>query len=110
MSYLESRLIEYEILQEEIGSLSQLKLENERIKQELMQMKAKAFTGAESKSPSASETETAKKEAGTLTPPPVVTPEMGMSPAPHGDVPRLNLPRVKRRAKALTGCSSRSTN
>lgn len=33
--YLESKLLEYEILQEEIGTLSALKLENENLKQEL---------------------------------------------------------------------------
>lgn len=39
VKYLESKLLEYEILQEEIGTLSALKLENEHLKQELMQAK-----------------------------------------------------------------------
>lgn len=37
VKYLESKLLEYEILQEEIGTLSTLKLENERLKSGLMQ-------------------------------------------------------------------------
>lgn len=94
VNYLESRLIEYEILQEEIGSLSQLKLENERIKQELMQMKARAFAAAsppsevpamittpESKSPPPGEMESTKTSSSSLPPPPLVTPEMGVTPA-----------------------------
>lgn len=36
VAYLESKLIEYEILQEEIGTLSALKLENERLKQSIL--------------------------------------------------------------------------
>jgi hypothetical protein len=35
VKYLESKLLEYEILQEEIGTLTALKLENEHLKQEL---------------------------------------------------------------------------
>ena len=37
IKYLESKLLEYEILQEEIGSLSSLKVENEHLKAVLMQ-------------------------------------------------------------------------
>ncbi len=37
--YLESKLLEYEILQEEIGALSALKLENEKMRQELLTIK-----------------------------------------------------------------------
>lgn len=36
VKFLESKLLEYEILQEEIGALSQLKAENERLKAELV--------------------------------------------------------------------------
>lgn len=38
--YLESKLLEYEILQEEIGTLSALKIENEKLKSELAQKTA----------------------------------------------------------------------
>jgi len=37
VKYLESKLLEYEILQEEIGTLSALKVENEQLKQQLVQ-------------------------------------------------------------------------
>lgn len=37
--YLESKLLEYEILQEEIGTLSALKLENEKLKEEIVHLK-----------------------------------------------------------------------
>lgn len=38
VKFLESKLLEYEILQEEIGSLSNLKTENEKLKKELLQV------------------------------------------------------------------------
>ena len=38
--YLESRLMEYEIVQEEISSLSELRVENEKLKEELMKAKS----------------------------------------------------------------------
>lgn len=37
VQYLESKLLEYEILQEEIGNLSTLKIENEQLKQKLVE-------------------------------------------------------------------------
>lgn len=37
VQYLESKLLEYEILQEEIGNLSSLKIENEQLKQKLVE-------------------------------------------------------------------------
>lgn len=37
VQYLESKLLEYEILQEEIGNLSSLKMENEQLKQKLVE-------------------------------------------------------------------------
>ncbi len=37
VKYLESKLLEYEILQEEIGTLSALKVENEQLRKELVQ-------------------------------------------------------------------------
>lgn len=37
VQFLESKLLEYEILQEEIGTLSSLKIENEQLKQRLVQ-------------------------------------------------------------------------
>ncbi len=37
--YLESKLLEYEILQEEIGTLSALKLENEKLKEEIVTLR-----------------------------------------------------------------------
>ncbi len=36
VKYLESRLMEYEIVQEEISSLSQLRVENEKLKEEIL--------------------------------------------------------------------------
>lgn len=36
IKYLEQKLLEYEILQEEIGTLSQLKVENEKLKKEVL--------------------------------------------------------------------------
>ncbi len=40
IKYLESRLMEYEIVQEEISNLSQLRVENERLKEELLQFQS----------------------------------------------------------------------
>lgn len=38
VKYLEAKLLEYEILQEEIGSLSALKIENERLKEVVVRL------------------------------------------------------------------------
>jgi hypothetical protein len=40
LKYLESKLLEYEILQEEIGTLSSLKIENEQLKSKLMELES----------------------------------------------------------------------
>ncbi|NBX92365.1 MAG: hypothetical protein EBQ85_03935 [Proteobacteria bacterium] len=40
IGYLENKLVEYEIVQEEIGALGDLKAENEKLKTELMNLKS----------------------------------------------------------------------
>lgn len=77
VKYLESKLLEYEILQEEIGTLSTLKLENERLKSGLMQKQPKEPVVATASAVTAPEVvEGAKKEPKimkTTEPPPQVT-------------------------------------
>lgn len=47
VKYLEQKLLEYEILQEEIGTLSQLKVENEKLKKRVLTMSAGVGTGGD---------------------------------------------------------------
>lgn len=56
MEHLESKLLEYEILQEEIGSITALKAENQKLKQELEKPSSAAHVAASSVPPSARET------------------------------------------------------
>ena len=78
VKFLESKLLEYEILQEEIGALSGLKIENEKLKKELMQK------GPEGKTAAPAKPEAPAKPAPVAAPPPTVpSPE----PLPEANTP-----------------------
>jgi hypothetical protein len=86
VKYLESKLLEYEILQEEIGTLSSLKLENEDLKQKIMEFQMKSnplsFEAPEPKAISQS------PETQDLAPPSPQEPEtISTEPAPAIFIP-----------------------
>ncbi len=81
VQYLESKLLEYEILQEEIGNLSSLKIENEQLKQKLVESGISlSDTGSGvAAAPVAPPLETEVVE----TPPPVATKPMVVNTSAH---------------------------
>lgn len=99
VKYLESKLLEYEILQEEIGTLTALKLENEHLKQELshLQIKKDAAAAAAAVPAVASVAATnpvATPSAPTFPPAPetshpmvIMTAPEPAPPAPGGELP-----------------------
>ncbi|MEZ4751094.1 MAG: hypothetical protein R3B54_10870 [Bdellovibrionota bacterium] len=74
IKYLESKLLEYEILQEEIGTLSGLKMENEHLKNKLDSMEKQI-------SEAKAAVETAAKEITPTEPEPKVEPSPAEVPA-----------------------------
>lgn len=78
IKFLESKLLEYEILQEEISSLSNLKSENEKLKGEMLRMQASLNGG---RVPTADVVPSEKAPA----PAPAPTPETAAASAPTAE-------------------------
>ena len=97
IQYLESKLLEYEILQEEIGTLSNLKVENERLREMLVKAGIKAPDVEKTATPS---TDTKDSTTEDIAPPvleqaaePVVEPAAQVEASePVVEAPHIELP------------------